>query len=111
MADTRDTETHTRSLAKALSWRVFALAITTGVSYVLSDSVAVAISIGAIDSLIKIGVYYAHERVWMGIRFGRKLGEADEARSSTAERDEGGPPRSAGPFCSPQVSPVRSADC
>ena len=105
----RDTETHTRSLAKALSWRVFALAITTGVSYVLSESVAVAISIGAIDSLIKIGVYYAHERVWMGIRFGRKL-EAEQARSSTAERDEGGPQR-AGPFRSPQVSPVSSADC
>ena len=114
MADTLDTETHTRSLAKALSWRVFALAITTGVSYVLSESVAVAISIGAIDSLIKIGVYYAHERVWMGIRFGRKLTEADEARagSSTLERDEGrSGPQHGAPFRSPRVSPASSADC
>lgn len=70
MADNTN-ETHTRSLAKALSWRVFALAITTGVSYLLSDSVAVAVSIGVADSLIKIGAYYAHERAWMGIRFGR----------------------------------------
>ena len=106
MTGTPDTETHTRSLAKALSWRVFALAITTGVSYVLSESMAVAVSIGAIDSLIKIGVYYAHERVWMGIRFGRK-------RSPTAKQDEGrsGPPRGAGPFHSPGVSPASSADC
>ncbi|NVB37775.1 DUF2061 domain-containing protein [Pseudenhygromyxa sp. WMMC2535] len=70
-------ETHTRSLAKALSWRVFALAITTGVSFALSQSVAVAVSIGVVDSAIKIGAYYAHERAWMGIRFGLKPSEAD----------------------------------
>ncbi|WP_244923909.1 DUF2061 domain-containing protein [Enhygromyxa salina] len=59
-------------MAKALSWRVFALAITTGVSYMLSESVAVAVSIGVVDSAIKIGAYYMHERAWLGIRFGRK---------------------------------------
>ena len=67
-----EVDSHTRSIAKALSWRVFALAITTAVSFMLSESVAVAISIGVVDSLIKIGAYYAHERAWMGIRFGRK---------------------------------------
>ncbi len=70
-----EVDSHSRSLAKALSWRVFALAITTGVSFILSDSVAVAISIGVVDSLIKIGAYYAHERAWMNIRFGRKREE------------------------------------
>jgi uncharacterized membrane protein len=67
-----EVDSHARSIAKALSWRVFALVITTGVSFMLSDSVAVAVSIGVVDSLIKIGAYYAHERAWMGIRFGRK---------------------------------------
>jgi adenylylsulfate kinase len=67
-----DSDSHSRSFAKALSWRVFALAITTGVSYMLSASVAVAVSIGVVDSAIKIGAYYVHERAWMGIRFGRK---------------------------------------
>ena len=66
------TDTHTRSLAKALSWRVFALVITTAVSYFLSESVAIAVSIGVVDSLIKIGAYYMHERAWMGIAFGRQ---------------------------------------
>lgn len=65
-------ETHSRSLAKAFSWRVVALAITTGVSYLLSESVAVAVSIGLIDSLIKIGAYYGHERAWMNVEFGRE---------------------------------------
>lgn len=67
-----ETESHTRSLTKALSWRLIALAITTGVSYGLSESVAVALSIGLIDSAIKIGAYYAHERAWMNVSFGRK---------------------------------------
>jgi len=65
-------DTHSRSFAKALSWRMFAMAITMGVSFVLSESVTVAVSIGVVDSAIKIGAYYAHERAWMGIRFGRK---------------------------------------
>lgn len=67
-----ETDSHARSLAKALSWRVIALAITTSVSYMLSESVAVALSIGVIDSAIKIGAYYAHERAWMNVSFGRK---------------------------------------
>jgi uncharacterized membrane protein len=76
--DSIETESHSRSLAKALSWRVFALAITTGISYILSNSITVAVSIGVVDSLIKIGAYYLHERAWMGIRFGRKLPRASE---------------------------------
>jgi adenylylsulfate kinase len=67
-----DSDTHSRSFAKALSWRVFALAITTAVSYMLSESIAIAVSIGVADSAIKIGAYYLHERAWIGIRFGRK---------------------------------------
>lgn len=74
MADTQslETETHSRSLAKALSWRAIALVITTAVSYALSESIAVAVTIGVVDSAIKIGAYYAHERAWMNVRFGRR---------------------------------------
>jgi adenylylsulfate kinase len=71
-SDSMDSDSHSRSFVKALSWRVFALAITTGVSYALSESVAVAVSIGMVDSAIKIGAYYMHERAWMSVRFGRK---------------------------------------
>lgn len=65
-------DSHSRSFVKALSWRVFALGITTGVSFMLSESVAVAVSIGVVDSAIKIGAYYLHERAWVNVRFGRK---------------------------------------
>ncbi|HVI03968.1 MAG TPA: DUF2061 domain-containing protein [Enhygromyxa sp.] len=70
--EAREVDSHSRSLAKAVSWRFFALAITTVVSFLLSDNIAIALTIGLTDSLIKIFAYYLHERAWLGIRFGRK---------------------------------------
>ncbi len=67
-------ETRRRSLVKALSWRVLALAITSGVTYAFSASVSLAVSIGLLDSAIKIGAYYAHERAWMRSSFGMDSG-------------------------------------
>ncbi len=65
-------ETRRRSLAKALSWRLFALAITTSVGYLLSGgSASFALSLGLADSTIKIIAYYAHERAWIRIPYGR----------------------------------------
>ncbi|PRP91882.1 hypothetical protein ENSA5_52240 [Enhygromyxa salina] len=81
-----ETDTHSRSFAKALSWRVIALVITTGVSYVLSDSVAVAVSIGLVDSLIKIVAYYAHERAWVNVRFGRAPAPAQVQSAAATPR-------------------------
>lgn len=71
-----EVDTHSRSLAKAVSWRIFALAITTVVSFLLSDDITIALSIGLTDSLIKIFAYYMHERAWLGISFGRKRKDA-----------------------------------
>lgn len=65
-------ESKRRSLAKALSWRVCALTITASVGYVLSGgSTSFALSLGLIDSAIKILAYYAHERAWISVNYGR----------------------------------------
>ena len=64
-------ETKRRSLAKALSWRVFATVITGCVAYALTGKIAFAVEIGMIDTLIKVFVYFAHERVWQSIAYGR----------------------------------------
>jgi uncharacterized membrane protein len=64
-------ETKRRSLIKALSWRVFATIITGTVAYALTGKGTFALEIGLIDTTIKIFVYFAHERVWQRIPYGR----------------------------------------
>jgi uncharacterized membrane protein len=57
-----------RSLAKAISWRVIAACITASVGYVMTDSVAFGATLGIVDSVVKIFIYYAHERGWNRLR-------------------------------------------
>jgi uncharacterized membrane protein len=64
-------ETKGRSLAKALSWRVFATVITGTVAFAMTGKLAFALQIGLIDTSIKVFVYFAHERVWQRVPYGR----------------------------------------
>ena len=66
-----EADSHLRSVVKALSWRALALLITVGVVLTVTGRVGLAAAIGLGDTLIKLGVYYAHERTWNRIRFGR----------------------------------------
>ena len=63
-------ESHGRSLMKALSWRVTALAATVTVVLLLTGEVRFAVIVGGADALVKIGLYYFHERAWNRIGFG-----------------------------------------
>lgn len=60
-----------RSIAKAVSYRVLGTVTTVGVSYAFSGSLRLAAAIGMTDTIFKIGVYLAHERLWNKIQFGR----------------------------------------
>lgn len=60
-----------RSLVKAITWRAVALAVTMGVTWTVTGSTTFALTIGAFNTVIKIGAYYAHERLWLKIPFGR----------------------------------------
>ena len=64
-------ETHLRSIVKAISWRVIATLVTTIVVWLISGEVAMALFAGASDSLVKIGLFWGHERLWQQIRWGR----------------------------------------
>ncbi len=46
--------------------------VTTIVVYLFTKEVVLSIGIGIIDAGIKMFVYYAHERLWDRISFGRK---------------------------------------
>ncbi len=64
-------ETRARSIVKALTWRAAALLITAGVVWLVTGEAKLAGEIALLDTLIKLGVYYAHERCWLKVQFGK----------------------------------------
>ncbi len=65
-------ESAARSLAKAVSWRIVGLAVTLVVALAVTGDYRVALAVGLSDTLVKVLIFYAHERAWNRISFGRK---------------------------------------
>ncbi len=68
----RWTETHARSLAKAVSWRATGSLDTFIVTFVITGSPKVAGSVAVTEILTKILIYYCHERVWSWVPWGKR---------------------------------------
>ena len=64
-------ESRRRSIAKALSWRVVAMLITAMVALLWTGEWELAAAIGLADTVIKLGLYYLHERLWVRIDLGK----------------------------------------
>ena len=64
-------ESHYRSIIKALSWRCCATTITFFVSWFLTGEVTLALEIGLVDTILKLGAYYSHERAWIKVELGK----------------------------------------
>ena len=65
-------ETHIRSIAKAVTWRTGGTIVTFAVAWVLTRQIELAAQIGFLDTAVKIGAYYSHERLWNRLNFGKK---------------------------------------
>ncbi len=65
-----------RSVVKAISWRTVGTLDTIIVSYFVTGSLVMAASIGTIEVITKMILYYFHERAWNKISFGRVKEEA-----------------------------------
>ena len=64
-------ESHVRTVTKALSWRLVATLVTFTVAWYATGKVTLAVEIGVADTLIKLGAYYFHERLWIRVKFGK----------------------------------------
>lgn len=65
-------DSHRRSIAKALTYRVMGFVVTIGIAYAVTENSSTAATIGIADTLAKIFAYYAHERIWTYLPFGRR---------------------------------------
>jgi len=68
-------ESHVRSIAKAITWRAGGTAVTFAVAWVLTGELELAAQIGVLDTAIKLGAFYMHERMWNRLSFGKKQPE------------------------------------
>ena len=59
-----------RSVAKTISWRTVGTLDTVIVSYFITGNLVMAASIGSIEVITKMILYYFHERVWNKLKFG-----------------------------------------
>jgi uncharacterized membrane protein len=53
------------SLLKTVSWRIIGTIDTMEISYLLTGKLDVAVSIGGIEVVSKMILYYLHERAWI----------------------------------------------
>jgi uncharacterized membrane protein len=65
-----------RSVVKAISWRTVGTIDTMIVSYFITGNLIMAASIGSIEVVTKMALYYFHERAWNKLSFGRVKEEA-----------------------------------
>jgi len=67
-----------RSLLKAVSWRLTGTMDTIVISLIITRQLRFALSIGFVELFTKMILYYAHERLWNRIKFGRVKGAGPE---------------------------------
>lgn len=65
----QDNDSHSKSVIKAISWRIIGTLDTIIISWVLTGQISVALSIGSIEVFSKFFLYYGHERIWNKIKW------------------------------------------
>ncbi len=66
------TVTRARSFAKALSYRIWGTLSSFIVVYVITKNATISGVIAFWETVVKIFIYYAHERGWNYIQWGRR---------------------------------------
>lgn len=62
-----DRESRLRSFLKAITYRITGTITTAILVWILTGSFDIALAIGALEPLVKIVIYYLHERAWQSV--------------------------------------------
>jgi len=65
-------EKNIRSIIKGISWRVVATTTTVIIVYLFFGRLDLAIAAGLIETLLKVALYWLHEKIWQRIRWGKE---------------------------------------
>ena len=58
-----------KTLIKTMTWRVTASLTTFLIAWMLTGDLLIGVSIGCIEAIAKIFLYYYHERIWNNINW------------------------------------------
>lgn len=63
-------DTKIRSFSKTVTWRITATLTTIVLVQIFTGDFRIAMSIGSIEVILKMLIYYFHERIWGIIKWG-----------------------------------------
>ncbi|AEM70996.1 Protein of unknown function DUF2061, membrane [Allomuricauda ruestringensis DSM 13258] len=64
-------ESPKRSVVKSISWRIVGTLDTILISWVVTGTLSMAFSIGLVELVTKMVLYFFHERIWNSIKWGK----------------------------------------
>jgi len=71
-----------RHIAKTITWRIVGTIDTILLSWLITGNLAVGLTIGGVEVMTKMILYFAHERVWYKwVKFGLKKENETESSS------------------------------
>ena len=62
----------TRSILKAISWRIVGTLDTMALGWIITGNPVMGLKIGALELCTKFVLYYIHERIWVNSKWGTK---------------------------------------
>lgn len=70
-------ESHTRSVTKAVSWKVLVILTDFSLLYFLTDEFNFAVGYAIGKNALTFIMYYGHERVWNKVGWGKESDKGD----------------------------------
>jgi uncharacterized membrane protein len=65
-------EDHSRSLMKTATYRTFIVAMDFAIAYAITGNIGISLGFTTATNAVKTVGYYAHERAWDGIHWGKR---------------------------------------
>ena len=63
-------ESQLRSILKAVTYRISGTITTAGITFLVTGDITTALAVGGVEPIVKLFVYYAHERLWQRVPIG-----------------------------------------
>ena len=67
----KHSERPVRSVVKSISWRMLGTMDTVIISWLITGTLSIAFSIGAVELCSKMVLYFFHERMWNNKKWGK----------------------------------------